>query len=231
VVWAARRIGVEDDGPRRGGFGGRWGRRFRGGKGFGFFGFGLNNGFVRQLVAEGAEALEFLDGAAVKTLGLGLVAEKQRPTAGAMDLTNEPIGQATGVDLRRSAFEGRGTQGADGFIHAGGEKAGFQGGAAQERLLGKSDALDGEEFLGVDGLVDGDEVGLEVGDGVEFFETDDGEIGGGEAMLTGVLRGAGFAFGGARAGGMSCVLLIRGEARGRNGLTGLRHRGILRFQR
>ena len=32
------------------------------------------------------------------------------------------------------------------------------------RLLGEGDALVGEEFLGVDGLVDGDEVGPEVGE-------------------------------------------------------------------
>ena len=42
---------------------------------------------------------------------------------------------------------------------------------------------EGEQFLGIDGLVDGDEVGAEVGDFLNVFEADDGEAGGGEAML------------------------------------------------
>jgi hypothetical protein len=53
--------------------------------------------------------------------------------------------------------------------------------------------LEGEQFLGIDGLIDGDEVGTEVSDFVDILEADDGEAGGGEAMLAGVLRGAGLA--------------------------------------
>ncbi len=41
----------------------------------------------------------------------------------------------------------------------------------------EGDALDGEDFLGIGGLVVGDEAGLDVGDGVEVFSTDDGETG------------------------------------------------------
>jgi hypothetical protein len=36
--------------------------------------------------------------------------------------------------------------------------------------LGEGDPLDGEQLPGVDGVVEGDEVGLEVGDGVELFD-------------------------------------------------------------
>ena len=39
-------------------------------------GLGIDEGLVRKHVAEGVEALEFLDGVAVEALGLGLVAEK-----------------------------------------------------------------------------------------------------------------------------------------------------------
>ena len=66
---------------------------------------------------------------------------------------------------------------------------------AEDSLLGEGDALDGEEFLGVDGLVDGDEVGPEMGDLIEVFEADDGEGGGGEAVFAGILCGAGLALG------------------------------------
>jgi hypothetical protein len=56
--------------------------------------------------------------------------------------------------------------------------------------LGEGDTLDGEELLGVDGLVDGDGVLAEAGDLVEIFEADDGEGGGGESVFAGVLGGA-----------------------------------------
>ena len=52
---------------------------------------------------------------------------------------------------------------------------------------------------------------LEMGDFLEFFEADDGEGGGGEAVLAGVLSGAGFALGGGAAGGMGGVGAIGGE--------------------
>ena len=50
-----------------------------------------------------------------------------------------------------------------------------------------------------------------MGDFLEVFEADDGEVRGGEAVLAGVLGGAGFAFGGARAGGMGRISAIGGE--------------------
>jgi hypothetical protein len=61
--------------------------------------------------------------------------------------------------------------------------------------LRQGDALQGEEFLGVDGLVAGDEVGAEVDEDVGWFEADDGVVLGGEGMLAGILGGAGFALG------------------------------------
>jgi hypothetical protein len=74
----------------------------------------------------------------------------------------------------------------------------------------RANALDGEEFLGVDGLVDGDEVFAEAGDLVEFFEADDGEGGGGESVFAGVLGGAGFAFWGTGPGGLGGVGSVGG---------------------
>ena len=71
--------------------------------------------------------------------------------------------------------------------------------------MGEGDTLDGEELLGVDGLVDGDGVLAEAGDLVEIFEADDGEGGGGETVFAGVLGGTGFALGGAGSGGLGGV--------------------------
>jgi len=207
--------------------------RFGRGKRFGFFGFGVDGGFVWETVAEGAETLEFLDGAAVKTLGLRLVAEEQRPAVGLGGQEVEATGQRVVVVLAGSDFDALGKLGVgedwgsagafQGPIEAIGEESAFEGGDAEERLLGERDALDGKEFLGVDGLIKGDEVGREVGDGVEIFDADDGEVAGRETVLPGVLSGTGFAFWSARAGGMSGVFAIGGEAFGGNGLAGTGH--------
>src|ERR1035437_2786305 len=115
------------------------------------------------------------------------------------------------VDERvADAHEGFAVTG-EGLIEEGGGDAGMEAFDAEEGLLGEGDALDGEEFLGVDGLVDGDGVLAEVGDFVDVFEADDGEGGGGESVFTGVLGGAGFAFGGAGSGGLGGVGAIGGE--------------------
>ena len=58
---------------------------------------------------------------------------------------------------------------------------------------------------GVDGLVDGGEVGSEMGDLIEVLQADDGEGGGGEAVSAGVLARAGLALGSARAGALGGV--------------------------
>jgi hypothetical protein len=91
----------------------------------------------------------------------------------------------------------------EGYVEAVGEEAGFEAGGAEDRLLRERHALEGEQFLGVDGLVDGGEISFEMGDFVEVFEADDGEGGGGKAVRAGVARGTGLAFGGARAGALS----------------------------
>jgi hypothetical protein len=76
--------------------------------------------------------------------------------------------------------------GVESFVEAGGEEAGLQAGGAQDGLLSEGHALQGEELLGVDGLVDGDEIGLEAIDFAGIFEADDGERGG-EAVRDGGL--------------------------------------------
>jgi hypothetical protein len=53
--------------------------------------------------------------------------------------------------------------------------------------LSESDALKGEEFLGVDGVVEVYQVFPEVGDLIEVFEADDGEGRGSEAVFAGIL--------------------------------------------
>jgi lipid-binding SYLF domain-containing protein len=64
-------------------------------------------------------------------------------------------------------------EGVQAIVEAGGEEAGFEAGGTQDGLLGYGDALEGEEFLGIYGLVDGDQVGFEIRDLVEVFESDD----------------------------------------------------------
>jgi hypothetical protein len=91
--------------------------------------------------------------------------------------------------------------GVEGLVEAGGEEAGFEAGGAEDGLLGEGHAFEGEEFLGVDGVIGCDEV----------FETDDGEVGGGEAVFAGILGRAGLAFRGAGAGRIGGVGAIGGE--------------------
>jgi len=108
------------------------------------------------------------------------------------------------------------------LIETGAEEAGFETGGAEKGLLGESDPLDGEEFLG---FVDGQEIVLEMGDIVEIFEADDGVRGCGEAVFAGVLGGAGLALQGARAGGTGGVDAVGGELFFGDGFLG--HFGLL----
>src|SRR5438552_3182253 len=93
----------------------------------------------------------------------------------------------------------------EGHVETGGEDAGLEAGGAEHGLLRESHLLEGEQLLGVDGLVDGEEVVLETGDLIEFFEPDDGEGGGGEAVSAGILARAGLAFGSAGASALGGV--------------------------
>jgi len=100
---------------------------------------------------------------------------------------------------------------AEGVIEAGGEEARLEARGAEEGLLGEGDALDGEELLGIDGLVEGHEVVGEFGEILEVFKADDGKGGGGEAVFAGILGGAGLAFRSAWAGGVSGISTIGGK--------------------
>ncbi len=83
-------------------------------------------------------------------------------------------------------------------------------------MLGEGDALQRGELLGVDRLVDGDEVVAKAVDGVAVLDFDDGEVGAGEAVLASVLGGAGFACGSAGAGGVLGVGSVGRELFGGN---------------
>lgn len=171
---------------------------FRGGSGRVFLRFGAGNGFVWQIRPLAHQAFELLHRTAVVALGLGLVAEGQGPTRGHLDLAQETVGQgvvavlfAGGFDVAVEHGGGHGEQGeaagVEGLVEATGEEAGFQAGGAEHGLLGQGHTFQGEEFLGVDGLVEGDEVGAEMVERLEVFEADDGEGGAGEAVPAGVL--------------------------------------------
>ncbi len=166
---------------------------------------------------------------------LRLIAQKQGPTVGLAGHLLETFAQQVVAILGARDFDiaiagefgvhegDRGAEAVAGLVEAGGEEAGFESRGAQERLLGDSDALEGEELLGVDGLVEGDEVVLEMGDLLEVFEADDSEGGGGEAVFAGILRGAGLARRGPWAGGFGGVGAIGGELLSGNGSFGMRH--------
>jgi hypothetical protein len=166
------------------------------------------------------EPFEFLNGAPVVAFGLGLIAQEQGPTIGLADHPMEAFSQEVIAILGASDFDipitgeflvhqDHGVSGGvEGLIEAGGEEAGFEARGAEESLLGEGNTLNGEEFLRVDGLVDGDEVLLEMGDLIEFFEADDGEGGGSESMLTGVLGRAGLALRGGGAGGFLSIQAV-----------------------
>jgi hypothetical protein len=196
-------------------------------------------------VAEGLEPVEFLNGAAIEALGLGLIAEKKGPTVGLLGEAMEAFGEeevavlgagdldvAVAAELGIHGEEGLVAGDVEGLVEAVGEEAGFEAGGAAEGLLSDGHALQGEQFLGVDGLVDGDEVLLEIGDLLKVFEADDGVGGGGEAVAAGVLGGDGFALGGARAGGMGGVGAVGGERGGGDGTFGFggAWHGNLRFE-
>jgi hypothetical protein len=101
--------------------------------------------------------------------------------------------------------------GVERFAEAVGEEAGFEAGGAEDGLLGEGDALDREEFLGVDGPVEVHQVFPEVGDLIEVFEANDGVGGSGEAVFAGILGRTELAFRGAGAGGPGGVGAIGGE--------------------
>jgi len=74
----------------------------------------------------------------------------------------------------------------EGLVEAGDEEAGFEARAAQDGVLGEGDAFEGEEFLGVDGVVEGDEVVAEMGDFLKVLAADDGDGRAGELVFAGI---------------------------------------------
>src|SRR5579883_3275022 len=63
----------------------------------------------------------------------------------------------------------------DDVVEGAGEHAGIEAGPAKHHLLRESNALDRDEFLGVDGFIAGDVVGLEFVDFIDVFKAHDGE--------------------------------------------------------
>jgi hypothetical protein len=182
---------------------------------------------------QGFEPVELLDGAAVVAFGLGLVADGQGPTVGLFDHAVESFAEHVVAVLGAGDLEIAGeflrheeegvAGGVEDLGEAGGEQAGLEARGAEEGLLGEGDALDGEELLGVDGLVDGEEVGSEMVDFLEVLEPDDAEGGGGETVFAAILRGDGLTLRGAGSGGLGGVGAIGGELFGGDGFTGTWH--------
>jgi len=168
--------------------------------------------------------VKIFDGTAIETLGLGLEAEESRGNIGLAVEDIEAVGEPEGSVLGEGGLDALADLGsledvrllgaAHGLVEAVGEEAGFEGVHAEHGVLGEGDALDGEAFLGVDGLVGGDGVGGEGGDSGSILHADDGEGVGIEAVLAGVLGGAGLAFGGLRPGGTAGVGAVGGDSLG-----------------
>jgi hypothetical protein len=137
-------------------------------------------------VAAGFEALEFLDGAAVEALGLGLVAEEEGKAVGVFVEAVEAFGEQVIAVLRLGDFVI--------VVDEVGADAHQGAAVAVEGLVEEGGAQAGVEAFDA-----------EAGDLVDFFEADDGEGGGGESVFAGVLCGAGFAFRGAGSGGLGGV--------------------------
>ena len=171
------------------------------------------------ILSLGEEGVEVLEGFCMVALGLGLVAEEEGEGVGLLGEFTQSGGDAEVVGL--SGVDGEAVlkvvgdelvaEGSDGVIEGVGEEAGFEAGGSEEGVLGEGEAVDGVEFLGVDGLVEGDEVVEELGEFGGVFETDDGEVGGGESVAEGVLGGAEFAVRGAGSGGAGGVGSVGGE--------------------
>ena len=166
------------------------------------------------------------------TLGLGLIAQQEAETVGlavqAMEAVAEQVVAVLGAgDCDIAVAEDDRVQEADGFaavvvglVEAGGEETGFEAGAAEDGLLSEGGAFEGEELLGVDGLVGGDEVVAETADFLNVLDADDGEGRTGEHVFAGVLGASGLALGGAWSGGFGGVGAIGGEAFGGDGAMG-----------
>jgi len=210
------------------GVGGRRGRvrvRFFFGKWLGFSGLRGIFGFVCDFVAELAEAVEFLDGAAVEAFGLGLIAEELSKGRGfgeeAVEAFGDEVVAVLGAADLKIVVDEDGADGGkgpavvgDGLIEADCHHAGVEAFGAQESLLGEGDALDGEGLLGIDGLIGCDGVGAEAVDLLDVLEADDWKGGGVENVLAGIPGGSGLALGGAGSGGAFGIAPVGGDVGG-----------------
>jgi len=142
-------------------------------------------------VADGLEAIEFFDGAVVGVVGMGLETEEAAP---------DFVVQAEEVVAERASGWGAVFRRGAGDFEAG-EDGALQTVGAEDGLLGAGDLIEDEEFLGVEGPVEGDEIFLEAGEFGGVLGRGDGIGVGVEAVAAGVLGGAGLAFLGARTGG------------------------------
>jgi hypothetical protein len=151
------------------------------------FGLDAHVGSVRHLIAQGFEAIEILNGAAVLAFRLSAVAEHQADRIGLLRDAAEAFGDAviavlSAGDFDIAAADHVGIHRDDGVVasvddvvHGAREHAGIETRAPEHHLLGEGDALDRDEFLGVHRLIAGDGVGSEPVDFGEVFETHDGE--------------------------------------------------------
>jgi hypothetical protein len=172
--------------------------------------------------------VKIFDGAAVEALGLGLEAKEGGGDVGLAVEDIEAVGKPECPILGEGGLDALADLGsledvrllgsAHGLVEAVGEEAGFERVHAEHGVLGEGDALDGETFLGIDGLVGGDSVGDESGDLGSILHADDGEGVGVEAVLAGVLGGSCLAFGSLGPGGMAGVGAVGCDA-----LLGSRH--------
>jgi hypothetical protein len=154
---------------------------------------GLDHGRGRKLVSEGPDAVEVLDGAPVEALSLYLITEEKQEDIGLLEEAAEALGHGKGailtpgdldiVDHVAVRHDERAAIGVERLVQGGGKDAAFDAGAEEERLLGYGDTLESEEFLRVDGLVAGDEVGEKIVDGVGLLDSHDGEVASAEGVL------------------------------------------------
>jgi hypothetical protein len=137
-----------------------------------------------QLPPQLLQPLEFLHCAPVQALRLGLVAEEQWNAVALTGQAEQAIGQHVVAVLGQGDFDAVGdvlmerksgrTVGHS--LRQAAEQAGFEARGAQHGLLAEGHLLEGEQFLGMDGVVDGNEVVAEADDFVDVFEPDDSEV-------------------------------------------------------
>jgi hypothetical protein len=176
----------------------RWGRRRCRGDHVehGRRGLRVDDGIVGENgAAQGANTFELFGGAAIEALGLRLEPEEELAVVGLAVEAAEALVESKVTVLRDGNLDvlndfgieeaERASVGVEGLIEGCGVEAICQTGATHEVLLGEGETLKGEKLLGIGGLVIGDEIGAEVGDGLEVLEADDGIGAGDEGMLAG----------------------------------------------